>query len=207
MFFINKPKSPNTAHSILPFVHKLNNPYCLYQVQIICVINFLKSVLFWKINFYTHVTVGGIPLLIGWTQFSSKLRAKYMAAHRLIGKIYVITFLITSLAGFFIAFYATGGFIPALGFGTVALIALFTTSKAYLDIRKGDIKSHQKMMIYSYACCLAAVSLRIWQPLLTVSLDSFELSYPISAWASWLLNLGIAYLIVRRNEKTATLSV
>lgn len=63
------------------------------------------------------------------------------------------------------------------------------------------------MMIYSYACCLAAVSLRIWQPLLTVSLDSFDLSYPISAWASWLLNLGIAYLIVRRNEKTAALSV
>jgi uncharacterized membrane protein len=160
--------------------------------------------LFWKNSFYAHVIVGGLPLLIGWTQFIPKLRVKYRNGHRLIGKIYVVTFLITSLSGFFISFNATGGLISGLGFGCVALIAFYTTLKAYLDIRKGDIISHQKMMMYSYACCFAAVTLRIWSPLLTVSLGSFDTAYPIVAWLSWMPNLLVAYWIVRKQNAHST---
>jgi uncharacterized membrane protein len=159
--------------------------------------------LFWKNSFYVHVIVGGLPLLLGWTQFIPKLRAKYPKVHRFIGKIYVVTFLITALSGFFISFYATGGLMPALGFGTVALIAFYTTLKAYLDIRKGDVVSHQKMMIYSYACCFAAVTLRIWSPLLSIAIGSFEIAYPIVAWLSWVPNLLVAYFILQKKEKHA----
>jgi uncharacterized membrane protein len=154
--------------------------------------------LFWKNSFYVHVIVGGLPLLIGWAQFISQLRVKYLKAHRLIGKIYVVTFLITALSGFFISFNATGGLIPALGFGSVALIAFYTTLKAYLDIRKGDVLSHQKMMMYSYACCFAAVTLRIWSPILMVSLGSFDMAYPIVAWSSWVPNLIVAYILTKK---------
>ncbi len=158
---------------------------------------------FWKNSFYAHVIVGGLPLLLGWTQFIPKLRTKYPKVHRLFGKIYVVTFLITALSGFFISFNATGGLIPALGFGTVALIAFFTTLKAYLDIRKGDIKSHQKMMMYSYACCFAAVTFRLWQVLLHIVITDFEVIYPIASWMGWAPNLLVVYFIIRKKEKYA----
>lgn len=163
----------------------------------------LYTNLFWKNSFYVHVIVGGLPLLLGWTQFIPKLRAKYPKVHRLFGKIYVVTFLITALSGFFISFYATDGLIPGLGFGTVALIAFFSTLKAYLDIRKGDVVSHQKMMMYSYACCFAAVTLRIWSPLLIIMLGDFAVAYSIAAWLSWLPNLLVAYWIIKEKEKNA----
>ncbi len=36
----------------------------------------------WNISFYTHISFGGIALLIGWTQFVKKFRAKKMRLHR-----------------------------------------------------------------------------------------------------------------------------
>ena len=115
-----------------------------------------------------------------------------------------MTFLITALSGFFIAFNATSGLIPALGFGCVTVIAFYTTLKAYLEIRKGDVVSHQKMMAYSYACCFAAVTLRIWSPFLTISLGSFDIAYPIVAWLSWIPNLMIAHWIIHKRDRYAT---
>ncbi len=166
----------------------------------------LYANLFWKNSFFIHVIVGGLPLLLGWTQFIPKLRAKFPKVHRFIGKIYVVTFLITALSGFCISFYATGGLIPALGFGCVAVIAFYTTLKAYLDIRKGDVINHQKMMIYSYSCCFASVTLRLWQPILFVIFKDFEIFYPIVAWLAWLPNLGVAYFIVKKNERPMAVS-
>jgi uncharacterized membrane protein len=160
--------------------------------------------LFWKNSFYLHAIVGGLPLLLGWTQFIPKLRAKYPKVHRFIGKIYVVTFLTTALTGFFISFYATGGLIAAFGFGTVALIAFYTTLRAYLDIRKGDVVSHQNMMLYSYACCFAAVTLRIWSPLLSIAIGSFEIAYPIVAWLSWVPNLLVAYWLIKKKSAHST---
>ncbi|MGH2566135.1 MAG: DUF2306 domain-containing protein, partial [Ginsengibacter sp.] len=57
----------------------------------------------WNIAFYTHITLGGIALLIGWTQFSTKIRTSKPAIHRGIGKIYVIAVLLSATAGFYIA--------------------------------------------------------------------------------------------------------
>ena len=163
----------------------------------------LYANLFWKNSFYAHVIIGGLPLLLGWTQFIPNLRAKYPKVHRFIGKIYVVTFMITAISGFFISFYATGGLIPALGFGSVALIAFFTTLKAYLDIRKGDVVSHKKMMMYSYACCFAAVTFRLWQTLLFLVLNDFEIIYPIAAWMGWAPNLLVTYWIIQKKERQA----
>ena len=36
----------------------------------------LLSNVFWNVGFYTHIIFGGIALLIGWAQFSTKLRNK-----------------------------------------------------------------------------------------------------------------------------------
>ena len=35
----------------------------------------------WNIGFYGHITLGGIALIIGWTQFSTKLRSRRIKIH------------------------------------------------------------------------------------------------------------------------------
>jgi len=152
----------------------------------------------WNVGFYTHITFGGIALLVGWVQFSKKFRNANLERHRLIGKIYMIAVLLGGLAGFYIAFYATGGVDAKFGFASLAVIWLYTTAKAYQTIKKGDVKKHEVYMIYSYAACFAAVTLRIWLPLLSVALGDFLPAYRVVAWLCWVPNMFFAYFWVRR---------
>ncbi len=166
--------------------------------------NELLADIFWKTGFYTHIILGGLALFIGWTQFSLKLRNRNLRLHRQIGKVYVIAVLLSSMAGIGIAFFATGGFISAAGFISLGIVWFYTTLMAYVHIRKKQIKLHQNMMIYSYAACFAAVTLRLWLPVLVIIFGDFITAYLIVAWLCWVPNMIVAYLIVRRASLNLT---
>ena len=152
----------------------------------------------WRVAFYVHIVFGGIALLVGWMQFSAKLRAKKLALHRMVGKIYVFSVALSALSGFYMAFFANGGLWSSLGFGSLAVVWFFSTLRAYITIRKKRVVRHQIFMIYSYAACFAAVTLRIWLPLLIIAIGDFKTAYIIVAWWCWLPNLFVAWLITRR---------
>lgn len=158
----------------------------------------LLSNVFWNIGFYGHIMFGGIALLIGWIQFSKKMRTRNLNRHRLIGKIYVLSAIISGVCGIYIGFYATGGIISSIGFILLGIFWLYSTTTAYKAVRIGDIELHQGFMIYSYALCFAAVTLRIWLPLLTIAFGNFVSTYRIVAWLCWVPNLIFAYFWVRR---------
>ncbi|WP_282162272.1 DUF2306 domain-containing protein [Ulvibacterium marinum] len=158
----------------------------------------LLSNLFWNIGFYGHILFGGLALLVGWVQFNKKWRNANLKRHRTIGKIYIISALISGVCAIYIALYATGGIISTLGFMSLGVLWLFFTSRAYLAVRKRDLQLHQGFMIYSYAACFAAVTLRIWLPLLTIIFHDFTMAYRIVAWLCWVPNMIFAFFWVRR---------
>lgn len=158
----------------------------------------LLSSIFWNMGFYLHIIFGGIALLIGWGQFSTKLRLKYLAMHRNIGKVYVVAAIVSALAGTGMGFFATAGVIASSGFVSLGIIWFSTTLFAFARIRQGKIVAHQRLMVYSYAACFAAVTLRIWLPLLTSWMGDFNSAYRIVAWLCWIPNLLVAYLFCRR---------
>jgi len=159
----------------------------------------------WNVGFYGHIILGGVALLIGWTQFSAKLRRERIKLHRTIGKLYIFSVLISGVCGVYIAQFATGGISNVIGFSLSGIIWLTTTFLAYQTIRKGNIEQHQNYMLYSYAVCFSAVTLRFWLPLLTAILGKFEPAYLIVGWLSWVPNLIVAYYIInRRKIKPAT---
>jgi hypothetical protein len=154
----------------------------------------------WNTGFYTHISFGGLALLVGWVQFSKRFRNANLKRHRTIGKIYMIAVLISGLAGLYIAFYATGGLVAKLGFVSLALVWLYTTSMAYQTIKNREVRRHEVFMIYSYAACFAAVTLRIWLPLLTAAFGDFIPAYRIVAWLCWVPNIVFAYFWVKRKN-------
>lgn len=156
----------------------------------------------WHTAFYIHITFGGIALLTGWTQFSQRLRDKYLGVHRLVGKIYVISVFFSSCAGLYIAFFANGGIVSASGLGLLALFWLITIIKAYTSIRRLDIDEHQKWMIRNYALTFAAVTLRIYMPLFIgfVFHNDFITSFRIISWLCWVPNLIVAQIIINRRR-------
>ena len=153
----------------------------------------------WNIGFYGHIVFGGIALLIGWLQFSSSLRKKRMSLHRKIGMTYFISVLISGTCGVYIGFFATGGIVSMVGFISLGLIWLYTTGAGFWAIKSGDISKHQKMLIFSYAACFGAVTLRIWLPaLIVLHKGDFIPAYRIVAWLSWVPNIIIAYFIIKK---------
>lgn len=151
----------------------------------------------WIFGFYSHIYFSGIALLVGWLQFNGKLRKTKLKLHRTIGKIYVVIALIGSISGISIGFYATGGIISILGFVILGVIWFYTTLKAFVHVRKGNIIGHQNMMIFSYAACFAAVTLRIWLPILVVIYGEFIGAYQTVAWLCWVPNIIVAWYIVK----------
>jgi uncharacterized membrane protein len=153
----------------------------------------------WKGFFYTHITLGGVALLTGWSQFMPRFRARHLPLHRTLGKIYIAAVVVSGSAGLFIAYYATGGPVSALGFGALAVLWVGTTLVAYDRIRKRAPIEHKHWMIRSYALCFAAVTLRLWLPLFLAGFRmEFNDAYRIIAWLCWVPNLLVAELIVRK---------
>ena len=120
--------------------------------------------------------------------------------HRNVGKVYIIAACLSALAAVYIALYANGGIIASLGFISLGVIWFYTTLRAYFAIRNLQIIEHQKMMTYSYAACFAAVTLRIYLPLLTMLFNDFIKAYLIVAWLCWIPNMIVAYFLTRRLE-------
>lgn len=138
-------------------------------------------------------------MLVGWTQFSAKWRVAKASLHRQLGKVYVFAALGSAMAGFFVALSATGGLVSIAGFAMLAVIWFATTLMGLLAIRRADVPVHQRWMIFSYAACFAAVTLRIWLPLLIMlHKGEFVPAYRIVAWLCWVPNLLVAGWISRK---------
>lgn len=184
-----------TGVGLYPLVFiALNNHFPLLNSKI------LVNVI-WNISFYTHISLGGIALLIGWSQFSEKFRNKYLQLHRVIGKIYVGSVLLSAMTGIYIGYFAEGGIISQVGFISLGIIWFYTTLKAFLEVKKGRVEQHKKMMIYSYAACFAAVTLRLFLPLLMVLFNEFIPAYQVVAWLCWVPNLLAAHFIILKKSK------
>jgi len=152
--------------------------------------------------FYTHIIFEGVALLTGWSQFSKRLSNRNLSLHRVLGKIYVASVVVSSIAGLFIAFFTSGGIASVLGFGSLALLWLLSILKAYTSILKKDIGQHEKWMIRNYALTFAAVTLRICLPFSQAVLHAdFLTSYRIISSLCPVPNLIAAELIVRKKSQ------
>ena len=148
---------------------------------------------------YPHAFFGAIALLTGALQFRRDVLVRRRPLHRLLGKVYVVTALITGCVGLYMAFYSYGGLDTHLGFGLLALSFLFTTTRAYVLVRQRRFVEHREWMIRSYAILFGAVMLRLQAPIIGSLTPTFDFGYAILAWSSWVPNILWAEWYVRRS--------
>jgi len=151
-----------------------------------------------------HFVSGGAVIILGALQFHSGLRAGYPQFHRWMGRIYVAGVMLGGVSGLYLAIYSTGGIVAHWGFGALAICWLFSTGKAFLHVRNGQVREHRIWMIRSYALTLAALTLRIYIPITQIAGVDFDAAYRAIAWMAWVPNLIIAewVLIPRLSAKS-----
>ncbi|MFK7781652.1 DUF2306 domain-containing protein [Psychroserpens sp.] len=151
----------------------------------------------WNISFYAHISLGGLALLIGWTQFIEKFRKNNKNLHGNLFTVYLISVIFSGFSALYLAYHATGGMVSTIGFSILAFIWIFSTFRAFLEIKNGSKRKYQIFMIYSYAACFSAVTLRFWQPILMSFFDSYIMAYRVLAWLSWVPNIIVAYYMTK----------
>ncbi|WP_306642108.1 DUF2306 domain-containing protein [Sanyastnella coralliicola] len=155
----------------------------------------------WQRAFYLHIAFGGISLLTGWFQFVSKWRNQWPKLHRRLGYLYVSSVIISGISGFFVSWNATGGLIASFGFGSLSILWLLFTSLALWLAIKRQFELHRKAMIFSYAATFAAVTLRLWLPILVPVYGDFIPAYQVVSWLCWVPNLIFAWWLVKKRPE------
>ncbi|MBI1758687.1 MAG: DUF2306 domain-containing protein [Actinobacteria bacterium] len=165
-----------------------------------------------QVAFYVHVLFGGIALMVGPVQFLARLRQRRPALHQATGRVYLIAVAVAGIAGLGIAPVNRAGFDGFFGFGTLAVLWLYTALRAYRAARGRDFASHQAWMIRNFALTYAAVTLRAWTGLLIVvqvpflhgtvtpevSSHMFANAYWAVPFLCWVPNIVVAEWLVRR---------
>lgn len=153
----------------------------------------------WRAAFYIHISGGILCMLTGPWQFIPALRNHFPKFHRISGYLYMTGILVLGgPAGLYMAFWANGGIIGAIGFAIMAILWMGISARALDLVLQKRLAEHRAWMLRSIALTFAAVTLRIWVPLasLVFGLDA-DLTETLSAWVSWLPNLLVAELLIR----------
>ena len=151
---------------------------------------------------YLHMIGGAIALSVGAFQLNSRLRSKRLNVHRVLGKLYVTSVLFSGLAGLYLATDSMGGIVAHFGFGTMAVLWLFTVGMAFFQIRKGNVNAHRYWMILNYSLTCSAITLRIYIPSFPWLFNvDFITSYIAISWAAWVPNLLIAQLYLMKTKR------
>jgi hypothetical protein len=155
----------------------------------------------WRISFYTHVFTSCLVLLAGFTQFAPRLLRRLPRIHRLMGWAYLIV--VTTISGpaaFVMALYANGGLPARASFTLLSFLWItFTLYAGYFAVRR-RFALHGAFMFRSYALTLSAITLRAYTYLIDLTTLPFSPRdiYIMTAWLSWVPNLLIAEMLIRR---------
>jgi uncharacterized membrane protein len=151
-----------------------------------------------------HALPAGIALITGPWQFVPRFRTRFPRAHRVTGRVYLISVVVAALAAVYSSAVTKSGFPLQVAFFVLIVAWLYTAAKAYRAIRRREVQLHRIWMVRNYALTFAAVTLRLYQLPLIALMDSvtwleYKDVYTVSAWMSLLGNVLVAeYFIIQR---------
>jgi uncharacterized membrane protein YozB (DUF420 family) len=143
----------------------------------------------------TALTAGLIQLWLGFTGSTRRL-------HRNIGRLYLFGVLVGSVG----AIYMGATMPPPLGAYAFGLWGLgtawvFTTSVAYVAIRRGDVAQHRAWMIRSYVVTFGFVTFRVINLVLErLDVGNEDSRTGAAAWLCWTIPLLVTELCLRLRE-------
>jgi uncharacterized membrane protein len=152
------------------------------------------------VRFAAHFVFGPIALIVGPFQMLAALRARRPALHRALGWVYAVSAAIAGAAGLVLAADAFGGLATTTGFGLLGVLWLVFTALAVWHARGRRFAAHRRFMIRSFALTFAAVTLRLYIPLLSALGTPFEEVYQTVAWLCWVPNLLVAEVLLGRGR-------
>jgi|SRR5690606_25570245 len=158
-----------------------------------------------------HILTASVALALGPLQLSHRLRAR-PRVHRWVGRGYLFVGVFPSVVfGVPAALLSTGGPWAAAGLLVGDVAWGVTGVVAYRAARQRRYRDHGRWMTWNVALTFAAVTFRVWLPLLVLAqvplLDGiyggdfdalFAVAYTATCWLAFLPNVAVVVLAERR---------
>lgn len=145
-----------------------------------------------------HVIFGIMATLIGPFQFIPAIRRKNLVVHRLMGRIYIVSILISTLVSFYLVSTAQLGLVYVVGLACLGIVWLGTTTMGYLAIRKKKIQVHTDWMIKSYVLTVAFVNFRFIEDLMAMAnIGDFAQRKVLMSWACWAIPFFVTEVVLQ----------
>ena len=148
--------------------------------------------------------------VLGAFQFSTALRRRRPAWHRVAGRVLVILGLAVAFSALWmVQFYPPK---PGTGALTAGLRIAFGTGMAtglvlgVVAVRRGDVTAHRAWMTRAYALALGAGTQVFTLGLGTPVLGTGESANGVLMGAAWLINLTVAEYVIRRPARVSRTS-
>jgi len=151
-----------------------------------------------------HAAGAATALLVGGFQFLPAVRRR-RPLHRWLGRTYAVGCLVGALAALILAPTATAGPVASAGFAILGVLWIWFTVQGWRTARDRRFDAHRRWMIRSFALTFGAVTLRLYLPVGPMLGFDFAQSYVVVSWLSWVPNLALAELYLRRNSEHRSL--
>lgn len=148
--------------------------------------------------FYAHLTGGGLALLLSPVQLSARVRGRVPRLHRVVGRVVLACIVAAGVAALVVAPRNPAGAIGTAGFGALAVLWIAFAVLGFRAIRRGDVATHRRWMLRTFAMTYAAVTLRLWLIVLVPLTGDFHSAYVIVPFLCWVPNLAVVELLLRR---------
>lgn len=156
---------------------------------------------YYQLAFYMHIFSSLPVLFFGAFLFSERIQKRFSKIHRIMGKGYVgLVLLLSAPSGLILAIHANGGMPVQASFLLATSWWWYFTWKGLQTALKKDFVAHRRWMLRSYGVAFSAVTLRLSQLILNMTgWISPEFQYLFVAWESWILNIAIVEVYLRKD--------
>ena len=145
-----------------------------------------------------HITAGIVALLAGPVQLWLGLTDRSVKAHRRLGLVYIGSVVSGSVAGYYLAFNTTFGWVFGTGLACLATAWIVTTGLAFAAIRRHLYEQHKEWMIRSYVVTTAFVTFRLFFELLRwTAIGTIVERLTAMAWLCWAIPLLVTEAVLQ----------
>lgn len=154
---------------------------------------------------FTHTVCGITATLTGPFQFIPRLRNKYLAFHRILGRIYLVCVFTAAVAAMYLAYTSAINFWYTAGLFTGAGIWIISGAMALRLILKRKTQLHRQWMIRNYVVTFFfIVFFAIYDIFVLSGTDPYNmLLLGVLPWACLLIPLGVTEILLRRKTAMA----
>ena len=152
-----------------------------------------------------HITAGMVALLAGPVQLWLGLTDRSVRVHRRLGLVYVGSVVSGSVAGYYLAFNTTFGWVFGTGLASLATAWIVTTGLAFAAIRRQLYEQHKEWMIRSYVVTTAFVTFRLFFEVLRwTAIGTIVERLTAMAWICWAVPLLVTEAVLQGRKILAS---